>query len=78
MRPGLSNRAEKAFAAPSPAVEKAVIRYKKYMDSLNDLVHRSKSIALAENQAMFSDPDNQSAIFRYAETGRLPWETENS
>ncbi|ASF28905.1 polyketide biosynthesis enoyl-CoA hydratase [Bacillus amyloliquefaciens] len=61
-----------------PLSKKAVIRYKQYMDSLNDLVHRSKSIALAENQAMFSDPDNQSAIIRYAETGRLPWETENS
>ncbi|MBT2575232.1 enoyl-CoA hydratase/isomerase [Bacillus sp. ISL-51] len=58
--------------------KKAVIRYKQYMDSLNDLVHRSKSIALAENQAMFSDRDNQAAIIRYAETGRLPWENENS
>ncbi|WP_445429505.1 enoyl-CoA hydratase/isomerase [Bacillus atrophaeus] len=51
-----------------------ITRYKHYMNSLNDLVYRSKSLALAENQDMFSDPQNQMGILRYAETGQFPWE----
>ncbi|AZV47654.1 MULTISPECIES: enoyl-CoA hydratase/isomerase [Bacillus] len=54
--------------------KKAIARYKQFINSLDDRPRRTKSMALTENQDMFSDPQNQMGIIRYVETGQFPWE----
>ncbi|WP_226001897.1 enoyl-CoA hydratase/isomerase [Paenibacillus sp. BJ-4] len=50
----------------------AILRYKRFMNELNDLRH-CKALALASNQEVFSDDHNLKGIFRYVETGQFPW-----
>ncbi|MDQ0497106.1 MULTISPECIES: enoyl-CoA hydratase/isomerase [Paenibacillus] len=52
--------------------KKGILRYKRFMDELNDL-RQCKPLALASNQEVFSDPQNLKGIFRYVETGQFPW-----
>lgn len=51
-----------------------IVRYKRYMSGLNDLLLQSKPSALAANQEVFSDTHNIQGILRYVETGQFPWE----
>ena len=48
-----------------------IIRYKRYMSRLYDWLLQSKSLAVAANREVFSDPRNLEWIFRYAETGQI-------
>ena len=48
--------------------------YKGFSGNLYDLLHRAKPLALAANQEMFSDLQNQKRILRFVETGQFPWE----
>lgn len=49
-------------------------RYKRYMSELHDSLLRSKSLAIAANQEVFSDPHNLEKISRFIEKGQYPWE----
>jgi polyketide biosynthesis enoyl-CoA hydratase PksH len=49
-------------------------RYKRYLSGLHDFLHQSRSLAVAANQEMFSDPHTVQGILRYVEEGRFPWE----
>lgn len=51
-----------------------IIRYKSYMNQLNSMLSQSKSMAVAANQEIFSDPQNLEWIYRYVEKGQFPWE----
>ncbi len=51
-----------------------VARYKRYANSLDDVLIRSKPQALAGNLEVFSDPGNLQKIARYVRTGQFPWE----
>ncbi|EJQ38407.1 hypothetical protein IEE_05048 [Bacillus cereus BAG5X1-1] len=51
-----------------------ILRYKRYMSSLNDGLYQSKSLAVSANLEGFSDSHNLDGIFRYIETGQFPWE----
>ncbi|WP_139492058.1 enoyl-CoA hydratase/isomerase [Brevibacillus dissolubilis] len=53
----------------------AVQRYKRFSAELNDLLYQSKGLALASNQEVFADPQNQEGIIRYVQTGQFPWES---
>lgn len=53
-----------------PAIE----RYKTYMSRGNMPLQDSKSMAVAGNLEMFSDPVNLKAITRYVDDGVFPWE----
>ncbi|HTR88007.1 MAG TPA: enoyl-CoA hydratase/isomerase [Reyranella sp.] len=53
----------------------AVRRYKSYMSSLGTILMQARPGAIAENKALFSDPDNLATIRRFAETKRFPWES---
>jgi polyketide biosynthesis enoyl-CoA hydratase PksH len=53
-----------------PGIEK----YKKYRHSLDDILERSKSKAIAANREVFADRKNIEMISRYVETGLFPWE----
>ena len=50
-----------------------ILRYKRYMSRLYDLLFQSKSLAVAANREVFSDPHNLEWIYRYVETGQFPW-----
>lgn len=52
-----------------------IARYKRFMSKLYDSLHQSKSLAIAANQEVFSDPHNIQGILRYVEKGQFPWET---
>jgi polyketide biosynthesis enoyl-CoA hydratase PksH len=52
----------------------AVRRYKNHMISLGTILTQARRSAIAENRALFSDPDNVANIRRFAKTGRFPWE----
>lgn len=54
----------------------AIRRYKRYANSLNDLVATAKPQALAANIEVFSDRQNLQKIARYVSTGQFPWEAE--
>ena len=49
-------------------------RYKRYMGELNDMIYRSKSLAVSVNQEIFSDTQNLERIFQFIENGKYPWE----
>lgn len=53
--------------------KKGIGRYKRYMNSLNDFLQQSKSLALEANQEVFADADNLRGIVKYVETGELPF-----
>ncbi|PEP90337.1 enoyl-CoA hydratase [Bacillus wiedmannii] len=52
--------------------KKGIQRYKHYMNSIQDSLVQSKSLAIAANQEVFSDPSNLERIFQYIETGQFP------
>lgn len=52
----------------------AIVRYKRYMNELDTTLREAKSLAVAANQEVFSDPDNLKGIFRYVEEGLFPWQ----
>lgn len=52
-------------------------RYKNYMNAIHPLLSGAKSLALAANREIFSDPVNLEGIYRYVTTGRFPWEGES-
>lgn len=49
----------------------AVSKYKGYMNELNDLLIKSKPLAVASNYEAFTDSRNLEKIFRFVENGRL-------
>lgn len=51
-----------------------IVRYKLYMNQLNNSLLPSKPIALAANKEVFNDSQNLKLISRYVETGKFPWE----
>ena len=53
--------------------KKGILRYKRYMGSL-DALQQSKALALAANQEVFSDPHNIERINRFVDEGKFPWE----
>jgi len=53
--------------------KKGILRYKRYVSELYDLLLQSKSLALAANKEVFSDSSNLEGIFRYIEKGQFPW-----
>jgi polyketide biosynthesis enoyl-CoA hydratase PksH len=56
----------------------AIGRYKRYMNELNGPLERLKQPAIATNSTVFSDPKNIEGIVRYVQTGRFPWETQET
>jgi polyketide biosynthesis enoyl-CoA hydratase PksH len=52
----------------------SVARYKRYVQSLDDVLMRSKATALEANRSVFSDAGNLENIRQFVRTGRLPWE----
>jgi len=53
----------------------AIRRYKHYMSTISQPnLADLKSLAVAANLEVFSDPDNLSALARYVESGQFPWE----
>jgi polyketide biosynthesis enoyl-CoA hydratase PksH len=55
--------------------KEAIIRYKDYMNRLDDFLARSRSLALAGNREVFANRQNLRLISRYVQTGLFPWET---
>jgi polyketide biosynthesis enoyl-CoA hydratase PksH len=51
-----------------------ILRYKRYMNALDDSLSAYKAKALAANVEVFGDQDNLQKIARYVNTGRFPWE----
>ena len=51
-----------------------IIQYKQYMNSLNEILIKSKEMAVCANRAIFSDPQNLERIFQFVEKGKYPWE----
>ena len=54
----------------------SVMRYKQYMNVLNDSLITSMPKAIEANKQVFSDPQNIEKIARYVKTGKFPWEGE--
>lgn len=52
----------------------SVIRYKRYMNALNNFLGTSKQEAIEANLKVFSDPNNLKNITQYVKTGKFPWE----
>jgi len=52
-----------------------ILRYKRYMNSLDNSLTQSRPLAIAANRALFSDAENLEKISRYVQTGQFPWET---
>ena len=58
----------------------AISRYKRYMNKLGTgqgqalSLQDIKSLAVAANHEVFSDPDNLKGIYRYVEEGVFPWQ----
>lgn len=52
----------------------AIGRYKEYMNTLHGSLADAKSLAVAGNKEVFSDPANIAGIVRYVERGIFPWE----
>lgn len=57
-----------------PLSKKSIIRYKKYINSLDTLIYDAKMLAINANKEIFSDSDNLRGIYEYIEKGKLPWE----
>jgi polyketide biosynthesis enoyl-CoA hydratase PksH len=54
----------------------AIEQYKRYALQLDDTLVRSRALAAAKNQEVFSDPRRIAAVHRYLRTGLFPWESE--
>lgn len=54
--------------------KKGILRYKRYMNEVFELLYKCKPLALKANQEIFSDPQNLRGISRFVETGQFPWE----
>jgi polyketide biosynthesis enoyl-CoA hydratase PksH len=52
----------------------AIRRYKTYMGRIGLPLQDLKSLAVAANLEVFSDPDNLRAVTRYVDQGLFPWE----
>jgi polyketide biosynthesis enoyl-CoA hydratase PksH len=52
----------------------AIGRYKRYIGALADSVESCKSLALAANREMFSDPEIRRNILRYMTELKFPWD----
>ena len=52
----------------------AVARYKRYANALTGRFDSDRSLALAANREVFSDPTNLERIVRFVESGIFPWE----
>jgi polyketide biosynthesis enoyl-CoA hydratase PksH len=52
----------------------AIVRYKRYINELDATLREVKSLAVAANHEVFSDPDNLKGIVRYVEEGLFPWQ----
>lgn len=52
----------------------AIVRYKKYVNRLDDSLVRSRAPAIEGNREVFSDEQNLERISRYVRTGLFPWE----
>lgn len=57
--------------------KKGILRYKNYMNELDDRCVKAKEKAIAANQLVFSDTDTLAKITRYINTGKFPWENDN-
>jgi polyketide biosynthesis enoyl-CoA hydratase PksH len=53
----------------------AIGRYKRYIGALANPVESCKSLALAANREMFSDPEIRRNILRYMTELKFPWDT---
>lgn len=53
----------------------SILRYKNYINLLDDSLLRDKSAALKVNIEVFSDANNIDLIKRYVKTGQFPWES---
>ena len=51
-----------------------ISRYKRYMNTLDDVLVTSRPKALEANIEVFSDPNNLEKVARYVKTGQFPWE----
>jgi polyketide biosynthesis enoyl-CoA hydratase PksH len=51
-----------------------IARYKRYMNELGEGLLQAKPRALVANMEVFSDSSNLEGIFRYMESGQLPWQ----
>ncbi|MBX3709975.1 MAG: enoyl-CoA hydratase/isomerase [Gammaproteobacteria bacterium] len=58
--------------------KKSIVRYKDYMNQLDNscIIHKEK--ALSANKLVFSDTSTIEKISRYYETGKFPWESDNA
>ncbi|MGJ7907993.1 enoyl-CoA hydratase/isomerase [Actinopolyspora sp. H202] len=53
-----------------------IVRYKKYVRNLDDILLPSRVEAFSANREVFSDERNLQRIARYVRTGEFPWEGE--
>jgi polyketide biosynthesis enoyl-CoA hydratase PksH len=53
--------------------KRAVGRYKGYLNRLHPTIQSQRELAIAENHAVFADPEVVQSIHRYVETGKFPW-----
>jgi len=51
-----------------------ILRYKQYMNTVDNSLAQSRSIAIAANRELFSDAENLEKVSRYVKTGQFPWE----
>lgn len=51
-----------------------ITRYKEYMFKLDNLLLKSRELAIEANNVLFSNPVNLEKIVRYHKTGFFPWE----
>jgi polyketide biosynthesis enoyl-CoA hydratase PksH len=54
----------------------SVLRYKRYMNNLSDVLSASKQKALDANKEVFGDKANIRKIEQFVQTGVFPWEGE--
>ncbi len=52
-----------------------ILRYKHYMSDLNDMIFKSKTLAVSANREIFSDKEIINKIFQFVEKGKYPWES---
>lgn len=51
-----------------------ILRYKRYMGELNNMIFKFKELAVSANREVFSDPQNLKKIYQFVEDGIFPWE----
>lgn len=52
----------------------AVFRYKGYINQINPIIEQSRELAIMHNKDMHTYPGVVEGIFRFVESGKLPWE----